>query len=113
MTVRDQAKKQDETKHHTPQKHPKYLAAGAHDLAAALGAKLGERAVQDAGGVVKVDRVDGEPLVEVFSRGEAHGLAQVAAAERRVDVALELQALFVLFFGVCVCVCVCVCVRRS
>ena len=77
------------------------LGPGAHRRAVGVRAIIGQGGVEHRDGVVKVDGVDREPLVEVLAREREDSLAQVAAPEGGVDVLLERGAFSVLkfFFG--------------
>jgi hypothetical protein len=76
-----------------PRRRGARLRPGRHLRAARARAELGQRAVQDGDRVVEVDRVHRQPLVQVLARRQLDRLAHAPAAQRRVDVPLEREAL--------------------
>ncbi len=76
-----------------PRRRGAHLRPGRHLRAARARAELGQRAVQDGDRVVEVDRVHRQPLVQVLARRQLDRLAHAPAAQRRVDVPLEREAL--------------------
>lgn len=53
-------------------------------------AELGDCAVKQVDLVVKVDDIDGEPLVLVFALGQANNFPQAAASQSRLGELLKL-----------------------
>lgn len=66
------------------------LGSGAHGRTALSCAELHENAVENVDFVVEFDRVDGEPLVQVFTGRQLNSKLHVSAAERHACNLLEL-----------------------
>ena len=82
--------------------HVLVLRPGAHHGARLLGAELGDDAVQQVDLVEEVDRVHRQPLVLVLALRQRHRVAQIAGAERRLRVLVQVVPLgpdAVGFFG--------------
>ncbi len=69
------------------------LGAGAHDGAGLLGAPVRDGAVQQVDLIVKVHRVHGQPLILLLRVGQLHCRLQVAAAQRRLGVLVQVVPL--------------------
>lgn len=69
------------------------LGGGAHDSAGLLRAEEGDAAVEEIDLIEEIDRVGGEPFVEVLALGERDGRADVTAAEGLLGLLVEFVSL--------------------
>lgn len=74
--------------------HSSYLGSCVHGSAAISRAELFEGSVEEADCVVEIGRVDSEPFVLILALRHHDGVLEVTAAERRIDMTLQLESLF-------------------